>query len=291
MSERVEAYTITKKADLKWNSRARCSKKKFLSVFLWWNVKAPLQVRHWSLCAKLKGSQKPRRLYTHKKFSKSKEQALTILKSYLSPSDARDLYISPRKVSRPRRRFLCIGLKRFGEKNHRRWDEGGGKKSPVFVAVNVVSVWRPGFPVLGLFVVYIARAPSNYCADATPTRGVWSQIHSLCHNLSRLYGRPDRSPCNVDRDETHMGLRFTPLSVLIRGFRVSRRLLSQSCTYRHVTSSLDRPRAPNSGDGHFQSVARVRQSVRVVLPLCPDNTRLRRAFAEPSPGEKRVHTP
>lgn len=27
------------------------------------------------------------------------------------------------------------------------------------------------------FVVYIARAPSNYCADATPTRGVWSQIY------------------------------------------------------------------------------------------------------------------
>ena len=74
---------------------------------------------------------------------------------------------------------------------------------PFFVAVNVVSVWRPGFPVLRLFVVYIARAPSNYCADATPTRGVWSQIHSLCHNLSRLYRRADRSPCNVYTFMTH----------------------------------------------------------------------------------------
>lgn len=67
--------------------------------------------------------------------------------------------------------------------------------NPGFVAVNAVSVWRPGFPVLRLFVVYIARAPSNYCADATPTRGVWSQMHSLRHNLSRLYRLPDRSPC------------------------------------------------------------------------------------------------
>lgn len=68
----------------------------------------------------------------------------------------------------------------------------------------MVTVWRPGFPVLRLFVVYIARAPSNYCADATPTRGVWSQIHSLCHNLSRLYTRPDRS--NVDTFMKHARL-------------------------------------------------------------------------------------
>ena len=61
----------------------------------------------------------------------------------------------------------------------------------------MVSVWRPGFPVLRLFVVYIARAPGNYCTDVTPTRGVWSQIRSLYHNLSRLYGRPDRSAPRV----------------------------------------------------------------------------------------------
>lgn len=132
----------------------------------------------------------------------------------------------------------------------------------------MVSVWRPGFPVLRLFVVYIARAPSNYCADATPTRGVWSQIHSLCHNLSRLYGRPDRSRCNVYRDETHMGLRFTPLSVLIHSLRVSHSLRCQSCTYRHATAPLDHPRAPNSEDGHFQSVTRVRPSV----PCCVTTT-------------------
>lgn len=75
----------------------------------------------------------------------------------------------------------------------RRRDEGGGKYNPVFVAVNVVSVWRPGFPVLRLFVVYIAPAPSNYCADATPTRGVWRQTQSLRRDLSRLCRLPDRS--------------------------------------------------------------------------------------------------
>ena len=84
------------------------------------------------------------------------------------------------------------------KRNHRCWDEGGGKTNPVFVAVNVVSVLRPGFPVRRLFVVYIAQALSNYCTDATRTRGVWSQIHSLRHNLSRLYSRSHRSARNVD---------------------------------------------------------------------------------------------
>lgn len=60
------------------------------------------------------------------------------------------------------------------------------------------------------------------------------------------------------------------------------------CTYRHVTAPLDHPRAPNSGDCHFKSVTRISPPVRVVLPLCPDNTRLGRAFREPSPGEKWV---
>ncbi len=64
-------------------------------------------------------------------------------------------------------------------------------------------------------MVYIAQAPSNYCADATPTRGVWSQIHSLCHNLSRLYRRSDRSPCNVYTfmKHTHMGSTFHAFSL------------------------------------------------------------------------------
>lgn len=95
---------------------------------------------------------------------------------------------------------LCIGLKmlmKSGRKKIAGEMKEAEKRIPFFVAVNAVSVWRTGFPVLRLFVVYIARAPSNYCADATPTRGVWSQIHSLRHNLSRLYRLPDSSPCNV----------------------------------------------------------------------------------------------
>lgn len=129
--------------------------------------------------------------------------------------------------------------------------------------------------MLRLFVVYIARAPSNYCADATPTRGVWSQIHSLCHNLSRLYRRPDRSPCNV----------YTP-SRNARGGYVSRLPLcpcsqfrfshTDCCTYRHVTAPPDRPRAPNSGDGRFQAMSNTRQSVlcyRYVLTQCGSEER------------------
>lgn len=124
----------------------------------------------------------------------------------------------------------------------------------------MVSVWRPGFPVLRLFVVYIARAPSNYCADATPTRGVWSQIHSHCHNLSRLYRLPDRSPCNVYTvTKRTRGLRLTPSSMSLFAVKIfTHRPLY--CTYRHVTAPPDRPRAPNSGDGHFQT--------RVSLFLC-----------------------
>lgn len=97
-------------------------------------------------------------------------------------------------------------LEKSGEKTRRR-DEGGGKYNPVFVAVNVVSVWRPGFPELRLFVVYIARAPSNYCADATPTRGVWSRIQSLRRDLSRLCGLPDRStPTRREGETSHLSL-------------------------------------------------------------------------------------
>lgn len=125
----------------------------------------------------------------------------------------------------------------------------------------MVSVWRPGFPVLRLFVVYIARAPSNYCADATPTRGVWSQIHSLCHNLSRLYRRADRSPCNVYTFTTHTWGHVSRLSLCPPPHHLPL-ILSQfavfthtaCCTYRRVTAPPDQRRAPSSGDGHVRSV-------------------------------------
>lgn len=74
----------------------------------------------------------------------------------------------------------------------------------------MVSVWRPGFPVLRLFVVYIARARSNYCADATPTRGVWSQIQSLRRDLSRLCRLLDRStPTRREGETSHLYLYIT----------------------------------------------------------------------------------
>lgn len=76
--------------------------------------------------------------------------------------------------------------------------------------MNVVSVWRPGFPVLRLFVVYIAPAPSNYCADATPTRGVWRQTQSLRRDLSRLCRLPDRStPTRREGETSHLSLYIT----------------------------------------------------------------------------------
>lgn len=46
--------------------------------------------------------------------------------------------------------------------------------------MNVVSVRRAGVPRAQAFLWFIyPKCPGNYCADATPTRGVWSQIRSL----------------------------------------------------------------------------------------------------------------
>lgn len=134
---------------------------------------------------------------------------------------------------------VCVAWKRLtksgGEKTRRR-DEGGGKYNPVFVAVNVVSVWRPGFPVLRLFVVYIAPAPSNYCADATPTRGVWRQTQSLRRDLSRLCRLPDRStPTRREGETSHLSLYIT------ENFIHFRLLTCRGC-----------PR-PSARSGHFQS--------------------------------------
>lgn len=64
--------------------------------------------------------------------------------------------------------------------------------------------------MLRLFVVYIAPAPSNYCADATPTRGVWRQTQSLRRDLSRLCRLPDRStPTRREGETSHLSLYMT----------------------------------------------------------------------------------
>lgn len=116
------------------------------------------------------------------------------------------------------------------KKNPRRRDEEGGKYNPVFVAVNVVSVWRPGFPVLRLFVVFIARAPSNYCADATPTRGVWSQIQSLRRDPSRL--------CGLPRTGLHLrGERAKPHTFLLKLLRTFSTFCSTHRQVRTVCAS------------------------------------------------------
>lgn len=143
-----------------------------------------------------------------------RKESLTIVKrrihNYETPTNCPYF---PRKSLRVVTR-VCVALKRLTKSGRvggtRRRDEGGGKYNPVFVAVNVVSVWRPGFPVLRLFVVYIAPAPSNYCADATPTRGVWSQIQSLRRDLSRLCRLPDRStPTRGEGETSHLSLYIT----------------------------------------------------------------------------------
>lgn len=171
-----------------------------------------------------------------------------------------------------------------GEKNHRRWDEGGGKTNLVFGAANVVSVWRPGFPVLRLFVVYIAQAPGNYCTDVTPTRGVWSQIHSLHHNLSRLYRRPDRSECNVYTWIKHTWGYVSPLLSLSL-FTV--KSLTEPAVRTDMLPLSWAVRALLTLEVLISSRrARISPSVRVVLPPRPDSMRLTRAFREPSPAEK-----
>ncbi|MEQ2214307.1 hypothetical protein XENOCAPTIV_000637 [Xenoophorus captivus] len=97
-----------------------------------------------------------------------------------------------------------------------------------------------GSPCAGVFVVYIARAPGNYRADATPTRGVWSQIRSL--RSAAIY---------------HASIRSAPDSCLFGAYTLGH--TRNYCTYRHVNAPVDRKCAPDFGGGHFQSD-------RVVLP-------------------------
>ncbi|MED6231850.1 hypothetical protein ATANTOWER_010961 [Ataeniobius toweri] len=97
-----------------------------------------------------------------------------------------------------------------------------------------------GSPCAGVFVVYIARAPGNYRADATPTRGVWSQIRSL--RSAAIY---------------HASIRSAPDSCLFGAYTLGHTRIY--CTYRHVIAPVDRKCAPDFGGGHFQSD-------RVVLP-------------------------
>lgn len=90
--------------------------------------------------------------------------------------------------------------------------------------------------VLELFVVYIARAHGNYRADATPARGVWSQIPSaVIYHASSHTAMPRADVC-------------------VRARARSQRLLKSlsSGTYRHVAAPRDRRLAPVAAH-RFQS--------------------------------------
>lgn len=123
--------------------------------------------------------------------------------------------------------------------------------------MNVVSVRRAGVPRAQAFLWFIyPKCPGNYCADATPTRGVWSQIRSL------------RA---APRSITPLMRSLPPANPPQHGqsvFCVQRRLCAptppppregyagRACkphTYRHVTVPVDRQRAPDVGARHFQS--------------------------------------
>lgn len=156
------------------------------------------------------------------------------------------------------------------------------KTNPVFVAVNVVSVWRPGFPVLRLFVVYIARAPqqllrwcdsNTWCLESDPfpppqsitpeqkTGQVSAQRRYLgeTHMEATFHAFP---PCRCPHF-THTHTHTQPAPGYIP-------------TYYH--SSGPSVRAPNSGSGHFQSV----HTHRSISPCCVTTVCWQRAAARGS---------